>query len=208
MDAELQFCPVSQPPWRSCGSQLSLRQVERPSHSREDHICSHAGWQNLQKGAQILKKKTQFLPDVAHIWSLLCVKMWIIGHMWICVWWQLARTYSYAHSWMHNGWNCGDFFDVGITNGASWYSLSKGKQKLWSWAVRRERNRQNIHLKKTKIMKNMSSLKTISLILLVPTHCPWIPKFPPNPSFFYNFICKWVQLNGKLERYLGICGYC
>lgn len=28
---------------------------------------------------------------------------------------------------MHRGWNCGDYFADGITNGASWYSLSKGK---------------------------------------------------------------------------------
>lgn len=44
---------------------------------------------------------------------------------------QLAKTYSYAHGWMHRGWNCGDYFADGITNGASWYSLSKGKD----WAA-------------------------------------------------------------------------
>ncbi|KAG7282341.1 hypothetical protein CRUP_002729 [Coryphaenoides rupestris] len=42
---------------------------------------------------------------------------------------KLARTYSYAHSWMHEGWNCGDYFEEGITNGASWYSLSKVLQQ-------------------------------------------------------------------------------
>lgn len=41
---------------------------------------------------------------------------------------QLAKIYSYAHGWMHQGWNCGDYFPDGITNGASWYSLSKGKK--------------------------------------------------------------------------------
>ncbi|XP_074089266.1 carboxypeptidase N catalytic chain [Macrotis lagotis] len=41
---------------------------------------------------------------------------------------KLAKGYSYAHGWMHLGWNCGDYFPDGIINGASWYSVSKGMQ--------------------------------------------------------------------------------
>ncbi|XP_073210806.1 carboxypeptidase N catalytic chain isoform X5 [Lepidochelys kempii] len=41
---------------------------------------------------------------------------------------KLAKAYSYAHHSMHQSPTCGDQFADGITNGASWYSLSKGDQ--------------------------------------------------------------------------------
>lgn len=58
-------------------------------------------------------------------------------HILLATLFQLAKTYSYAHGWMHRGWNCGDYFVDGITNGASWYSLSKGRagQHLTQWGA-------------------------------------------------------------------------
>ncbi|OCT71750.1 hypothetical protein XELAEV_18034728mg [Xenopus laevis] len=41
---------------------------------------------------------------------------------------ELAKTYSYAHGWMHTGYNCEDFFEEGIANGAIWFSTYKGMQ--------------------------------------------------------------------------------
>ncbi|XP_034631901.1 carboxypeptidase N catalytic chain [Trachemys scripta elegans] len=41
---------------------------------------------------------------------------------------KLAKAYSYAHHSMHQSPTCGEQFADGITNGASWYSLSKGMQ--------------------------------------------------------------------------------
>lgn len=79
---------------------------------------------------KIFRKVQKTLKTPSVLMSLvhdICSVRVFLGHVWICLW-QLARTYSYAHSWMHNGWNCGDFFDEGITNGASWYSLSKGRK--------------------------------------------------------------------------------
>eukprot|EP00062_Callorhinchus_milii_P019835 gi/632974796/ref/XP_007903875.1/ PREDICTED: carboxypeptidase N catalytic chain isoform X2 [Callorhinchus milii] len=41
---------------------------------------------------------------------------------------QLAKVYSYAHGWMHQGSTCGEYFPDGITNGAQWYPISRGMQ--------------------------------------------------------------------------------
>lgn len=72
MDTELQLCPISQPAWRRRRSQLSLRQVKRSSHSREDHVRSHSGRQTLQKGAQIFLFFLG-LPDGENVWLSVCV---------------------------------------------------------------------------------------------------------------------------------------
>lgn len=66
MDAELQFCPVSQPPRGSRGGQLPVRQVEGLSHPGEEHARGHRGRQDLQKGG-LPKKTIDLWPDGARV---------------------------------------------------------------------------------------------------------------------------------------------